>query len=238
MHRGTSFREINMNARLLVTAAGIVSLAAAQALAAPLNPGVTLFRNGEGQPIYTSGPAPQSGGLLASTSSSISHIGSGILAGTVESFVWDADAGDGIQLVFGYRITLSETTNRDLVRVTFDGPWSGWQILDAGADSSGSTSHALMGDPRTLFRGNTGNRSPAAEFFIDAPGAGDPLHAGQQSAIIWFHTNATQWGTGTAGLSNSGTVGIASILVPIPLPHAGAMGLAGLAMLATARRRR
>jgi hypothetical protein len=231
-----------MNGRFLVMVAGAASLMAAQALAAPLNPGTTYFRLGSGMPTYSMGPAPASGGLVTTQTNSISSIGAGVLAGTVQSFVWDADAGDGVELVFGYKITVNSTTTRDLVRATFDGPWNQVLITDAGSDSSGSSEHALMGDPRTLFRPTTGNQSPAAEFFNDAPGAGDPLHPGQMSAIIWFRTNATNFTTGTAGLSNSGTVGVAGILVPtltvIPLPQTGLMGLAGLSALAVVRRRR
>jgi hypothetical protein len=221
----------------IVLSAAIVMLSAGYASADLLVPGQTQYRPGSGgPPNYSIAAAPSAGGLLASMSSPINSMGAGSFVGTIQSFVWDWDAGPGVQLSFGYVITSTVNSTRDIVRVTYDGPWTNIAILEAGADSSGTAGHALSGDPRSIFRTVLANQAPTSEFFSDTDLVGDPLSPGEVSSIIWFRTDATAFTQGSAGFSDSGTVGVGNIFAPVPSP--ATLPTLLLSLTALARRRR
>jgi hypothetical protein len=238
--RGVSLEEkVTMKcAKLGLFAGAAVVFGAGVVQGDILPPGGTQYRPGSGgPPNYTIGQPPQAGGAVGSQTSPINSIGAGSLVGTVESFVWDWDPSAAVQLAFGYKVTSTQASTRDIVRVTFDGPWTGVIVFEAGSNSGGTASHLFSGDPRTIYRSISGAQTPAAEFFSDTDHVGQALRPGQESGIIWFRTNAPSFTTSFAGLSDSGTVGVAPILAPVPTPGTLMLGMIGAAMAFRRRRR-
>lgn len=215
------------------------------ALAAPAQAGLaagdSIFNpqlNGTGQigstgPFYTSGVPIwlNNGNLIASLSSPINGIpGFPQFQGFVDSYLYAVSPS---QLGLAYQIRLSASSADRLVRAAIspDG-WSVVNVINAGADELGAstaTTGAVNwsdGDPHFIGR----------EFVTAAPfwqfrfgNIGTVLNRGQQSALIWFETNALQGQVleGSITLQDGGAVGGARVLtIPEPLPAAaGTIGL-------------
>jgi hypothetical protein len=235
--------------KLSVLLAGIATLAIPAFAAAPLPPGTVLYNpalNGTGEigstgPFYT-GSLPSwvnAGNLEHSLVGNIAGIpGFSQFHGTVESWCYRLDNGN-IGLV--YRINLAQNSAPRLVRASIapDG-WVGTGILDAGADGSGSSTAATGnttwgdGDPYFIERDALG-LAPSWVFRLGNDGT--VLNPGDNSALVFFETDAPDCGEGTISLLDGGAAGAAMILTVVPSPAAAGLGLLGLSIIGGLRRR-
>ena len=208
----------------------------------PLNPGVvpdfTL-----GLPGYFTPP-----NLIATLVSPYS----GAFTGTVTSRVY-RDPGD-LTLAFEYYYT--NTTPGpvlDIIRSTIGDtsyPWLGYLITDAGSDESGTSTvgggggvNWTDGDPTFLLR-DPAVSGAGLTIQWRALSDGTVLRNTtlDDSALVWFDTNAFAYQTTNVGILDSGGTsnaeGYAPRSVSTLIPEPTTLSLLGLALLAMARRRR
>jgi hypothetical protein len=167
-------------------------------------------------------------GLGAALDSLSSPWSSGGFSGTVNSWVYDNSGGR----TFVYRFDVDGGSTHSLGRATLDGAWNLFLISSAGADSTGSG--PVNGNPAWLQHGVGGIGIQFTDILL--PGA-TGINAGADSALVWFHTNATAWQIGNAAAIGSGAAANSFALVPIPAPSVAVAGLLGLGLLASRRRR-
>ena len=163
-----------------------------------------------------------------------------VFTGTITTTVYrNPDTGF---LTFDYQITASDRNTRNMVRAVFGGDWSGVQIFRAGADGSGSSGTGDSGaewsdgDPYIIGRGALDVLAqPSADFRLGS--LGTVLGPGDSSSHIWFETNSTRYIVADADILDTFVRAEGKILAPIPEPTAAILGLLGLAMVGSLRRR-
>jgi hypothetical protein len=233
--------------RLICT---VALLSATTAFAGPLAPGDVAYNPdlagstlvGDGGPYYTAGaPAWLNPANIALTQSSpiVGIPGFSEFRGTVEStayYINGVDASGGIGL--SYRIQLAADSAPRLVRAALaeDG-WPGVTITDAGSDGSGASASAgggvvwFDGDPYFIQR-DSATSAPEWAYRLGSNGA--VLNESQQSALIWFATDATATSQSAIALLDGGAAGAALVL---SVPEPATLTLVSVALLSILRRR-
>lgn len=230
----------------------IAALAIPASAVIPLPPGAILYNPGlsgsgeigAGGPFYTN-TLPSwvnAGNLENSLTSDIAGI-PGFLQfrGTVQSWCYRLDNGN-IGLV--YQINLNSNSAPRLVRASIGtAGWDGVGILDAGSDGSGDSTAAsgnttwTDGDPYFIERDGFG-MSPQWVYRLGTDGT--ILNPTDQSALVFFETDALACAEGAISLLDGGAAGAARILTlgnVIPSPAAASLGLLGLSLVGALRRR-
>jgi hypothetical protein len=203
-----------------------MTLSAGNAYATRLDPGATVV------PV---GTVPHPGtAILASRVTPFEGVaGTRVIRGTFISSVWESPSG----LTFVYQITQGNGANTAILTSTIGQFMDQWTIFAVGAEFAevGAGPHVASTEdarPQKYERPLNGNR-------IDITFTPQAIGLHSASYWMWFQTNATAWGDGFASVEDGGaSAGNLSILVPIPLPTAGLMGLAGLGLIGGYRRRR
>jgi hypothetical protein len=251
---------------MIVFGAALFFASTASAVAPTLNPGDTQYNpalnppNTFFTPSYISGPVPA--GYTQLTFQDFPYAYNGTkdesFNGFVRSTVYQASNGT---LAFSYVFNnLAPTVPvnppaTDIVRATINdptNPWGTFAITSAGADPrSGGHSTPIMG-----FFGGWSNGVPfdvtrsatdfgvAVEFNplnsgtqLDFPSTNPMSPIGDQSAVIWFATDATKFNITNVGLSDNGHVGTAQAyspntvqvpFIPIPGPEPSTLVLVGI----------
>ncbi len=248
---------------LLIPLVGLMLLSAS-ALAAPaLAPGDVQYNPYHlaafsfFAPNYVSSALPaQYNTLIASNDFPYNYNGQkdGSFFGFVRSTIWaDANGHLAFTYIFNNLTPPPSVLNNfnpnspltDIVRATINdpsNPWTGFNILSAGADTSGSS---------TPINGFFGGWSDGSPFSLQrsATDSGvsfnfNPLNSGTQlnstpndvSSLIWIATDATRAGITNVGLSDNGHVGTAQTYAPrvngdIPTPEPSTFVLSALAAL-------
>jgi hypothetical protein len=240
---------------LSILAAAIFSAGTAHAVPPLLNPGDTQYNPALNPPFsfftpsYISGPVPAGYWLLTSRDFPYDYAGTKdeAFSGFVRSSVYLAFDGT---LAFSYvfnNLTPPTPLNpplTDIVRATINDPsdpWGPFSILAAGSDpNSGGHSTPING-----FFGGWNNGVPfdivrnATDFGVAIEFS--PLNSGtqlnstpnDQSALIWFATDATKFNITNVGFSDNGHVGTAEAFSPnviqiplFPCPEPSALVLA------------
>lgn len=227
---------------LMILPAPLVSLAT------PLPPGSVLANPVVGTPAYTLGNVPANYSKLLDT---LVSPYSGNFAGTLTSFVWqDLDTG---YLAFAYRLTNTTTGTGILPSIVMasigdlSAPWLGVNIVNAGADGSGSSTPAVLlpkwsnGNPYALLRDiNANGAGVSAQFRV--------LNQGTQlnppadfSALIWFATTSTLYQQTGAAITDTFASAEAYALAPaVPEPATlvlWGLGFGALGIVAVRRKR-
>jgi hypothetical protein len=242
---------------LIILAAAIFSAGTAYAVPPPLNPGETQYNPALNPPFpfftppYTAGPLPAIYSVfLISHDFPYNYNGTkdNSFSGFVRSAVWQ----DPVTRELAFTYVLNNLTPpfppnpplTDIVRATINdptNPWAPFQILAAGSDpNSGGHSTPING-----FFGGWNNGVPfdivrsATDFGVAIEF--NPLNSGtqlnstpnDQSALIWFATDATTFNVTKVGFSDNGHVGTGQAFAPnvvqIPLficPEPSALVLA------------
>ena len=242
---------------LIILAAAVFSASMAGAVPPALFPGTTLY-NPSPNPaffifapnFYVAGALPANYIFLTSRDFPYNYNGTkdNSFSGFVRSAVWQ-DPATG-QLAFTYVFnnltppTPSNPPVTDIVRATINDPsdpWMPFVILAAGSDpNSGGHSTPING-----FFGGWNNGLPF-DITRSATDGGvavefNPLNSGtqlnstpnDQSALVWFATNATKFDVTNVGLSDNGHVGTgqayapAVIIIIIPEPSALVLAIFG-----------
>ena len=230
---------------LLVVASAIPAFSAA-----PLSPGGVLYNpqlSGTGE-IGSSGPFysnslpswVNAGNLMHSLTSNIVGIpGFAAFQGTVQSWCYRlANGNTGLV----YRINLNANSAPRLVRASVGSSgFAGVGVLDAGSDGSGTSTAGAGntnwtdGDPYFIERDALG-LSPQWVYRIGTDGT--VLNPSNQSALVFFETDAPGCTEGAISLLDGGAAGAARILtVGIPSPEAASLGITGLFLIGIVRRR-
>lgn len=170
--------------------------------------------------------------------------------GTATSNVYFLNNVDGTGgLGFSYRFAVTSTVPPAgaLVRTSFNPDWTGVSFLDVGSDASGTSTPATGspswtdGDPYSIRRDITGG--VAVSFRVDDPNTsttlGTGINAGQQTALFWWETDATDFRISSVALIDSGVNGDVAVYAvnAVPLPGAALLGLVGLGGVGWVRKR-
>lgn len=232
----------------------IITLLAA-ALATPsfaaLAPGMMLYNPelagtgevGSGGPFYNHLPQGwiNPGNLLGSLSSPIVGVpGFAQFSGTVDSAVYQAAPG---LLGFTYCIRLDGNSAANLVRASLAAlGWTGVVVVDAGSDQSGNSTPGTGnttwsdGAPYFIERAASPDENPQWTFRLGTDGT--TINANQHSAMVWFTVETEFWQRSTISLLDGGATGAARVLtIGIPSPAAASLGMIGLAIVGSLRRR-
>lgn len=240
--------------QLKCTVASLVVLLAGFPALADLSPGDN-FQNPDlvtQPPNYTSGlPGWYTGVPVDSLLSAISPPTLGTpFIGTVLSEVYYVNGVDGSGGIgFAYKFTLDPAYDDDGLESASFAPdtWAGVTIFDTGADNSGSSTDAdtpaippagfttwTDGDPYTIKRDGS---TEAPELRWTGELGGTTIEGGQNSSIVWFETDTTDWTRGIVSLLDGGVGGAAHIFVPIPEPVGTVLVFLGLATACFFKRR-
>lgn len=213
-------------------------LAVASASAAPLNPGGTVYNPDVTAVIPLFNPSYTLSGVPANYSTLVATLVSnytGGFTGQMTSKVYE-DPNTG-WLAFVYYLNNTTSPEVDMEHFTVGNnivkPWSGVGIVDAGADSSGhSTADGLInwtdGDPYDLVRDPASTGSGVGVNFSIGMGT-RIVPTSNDSALIWFATDAKNFQITNVGLLDNGTIGAATAYAPAPaVPEPASWTLLGL----------
>lgn len=162
------------------------------------------------------------------------------LAGVLNSWVYRDTSTQ--KLTFAYQLVMSPSSPSRNTRSLFSATlgngvgtdavsWTGVGIAGAGADSSGKSIATgspqwTDGDPSHIARESVMQGSALIDVlkivWYEKPNGtflNGNSSTGNTSSLIWFQTDATQWGVGSAGFLDSGAVSGASYLGPILVPE-------------------
>jgi hypothetical protein len=220
-----------------------LALAATPIFADPLGPNSVLF-NPElgGPPDFTESSLalahPSFSVLVASLTNPFVELATNPgINGSLTSNVWR----DPSTSALAFEYMFSSTGPSSLIRSTMGGsvnlPWLGVNVLDVGADGSGSSTPAANspnwsdGDPAFVTRDASSNGAGIAiqwRMVLE----GTRLAGGDTSSNIWFVTNATDYRNISVGLQDSGAVSGVTGLGPVqPIPEPGTVLLTGIGLI-------
>ena len=230
---------------VLFSLMGIVALTLATTpiFADPLGPdSVLLNPDLGGSPNFTESSLslahPSFSVLLASLTNPFSELPTNPgINGSLTSNVWR----DPSTSTLAFEYLFSSTGPSSLIRSTLGGsvnlPWLGVNVLDVGADGSGTstpTSNSPSwsdGDPAFITRDPSSNGAAVAiqwRMVLE----GTRLAGGDTSSNIWFVTNATDYQNISVGLQDSGAVSGVTGLGPVqPIPEPGTVLLTGIGLI-------
>jgi len=187
-------------------------------------------------------------GLEAAVQSYSTTIGNSTIAGTLASNVYkDPITG---YLTFVYQITATGASTEAVARLTLNA-WtaeSGLQILNNGADGTGTTATAATGSYPGWTNGNPNSINWDSNDnlniqFRSATGngtEGTQMPAGDFSAEVFFQTNSTSEFINNAGISDGVTANVPYLGPTNAVPEPATLGLlviAGTGVLLLRRRR-
>ena len=176
----------------------------------------------------------------------------GAFTGAVTTTVY-RDPGD-LTLAFQYHFTNTTVgAVQDIIRATIGDPtfpWLGYVISDAGSDTTapfgnstagGGTIFWTDGDPNFLLRDPTISGEGLTIQWRSASDGTVLRNSLDDSALIWFDTNALAYQTTNVGILDSGLVSTAEGYAPLTtgaIPEPATIALVGFGLAALARRRR
>lgn len=196
----------------------VVLFSASGALAAVLPPGGSVVPGATGSPA---------GATQLATTGAVafnSLVDPAAYSGTLNSTVYNNDAGNPFglnRLTFTYLLT-NNANSRDAINRLVSNNFQGYQV-DVGVNGAGR-------NPSTADRSASG--VGVGWDWSNAP----DIAPGTSSSLLVIHTDATQFVPSTDNIINTFPALVAS-LGPAPVPEPAALGLAGFALLALARRR-
>jgi len=240
--KGTNMRK---RKRMGVLAIGLLGVGVATASASYLVPGDAQFIN-----HFTVGGTPKYNAVKPSylvtvnVVAQLSSPNTGALGGTTLSTVYRDPATNW--LTFDYLVTAAATNTRVIVRGALDGPWVDVLISNVGADGSGISG---SGDPSpewtngnpTYIERDPATQAPTIQWRSGAAqgSIGTVIGPGNSSAQVWFETNAVEFRESVIGYLDSGSIGMAAILVPAgPVPEPATLTFLLLGSLSFLRRNR
>lgn len=242
VHGGVTRRRALPALHALAIATASV-IAGSTASGAPLAAGDSAFKDHPsvpGTPKYTMGtPAYFTNDNIVGT---LTAAFTGDMLGTVKTTVYENPSTGW--LTFEYSFYADDRVQEAVARATLGGFWEGVAVLDAGANSDGTSGTGdpmpewTDGDPLFLTRDPI-SYSPSIQW--RAFGLGSGLGGGDHSSHIWFETDQEIFDEFRVGLIDTASVASGRILAPgavIPLPMASMLGLAGLGVVGAARRRK
>lgn len=148
------------------------------------------------------------------------------LVGSVESWVFQ----NGATYDFWYRVN-NHASSKDLHRFVVNGYTTPlFAPVSTDVDYSGASSGVL---PAIIDR-SSGNGTTVGFYFIN--GLGGAIAQGTTSKLMKVSTNATTYSLSTGAVINGSSLNMGGVYAPVPEPMT--MGLAGVALLAVARRRK
>jgi hypothetical protein len=237
-----------MSCCLFVVAAAMTVGSTAVAVSTPLNPGTTQYNPVLAAPFpffsnfYQSGPLPANYVLVTTAKVPYNYNGTlnNAFFGFVTSSVYRNITDNTLAFTYAFNNLMPPTPPNppltDIVRATINDPTDPWafntatglpfQITAAGADpNSGGHSTPING-----FFGGWNNGLPF-DITRSARDSGvsvefNPLNSGtqldstpdDQSALIWFTTDATRFAPTNVGFSDNGHVGTAQAYAPSNSP--------------------
>jgi len=251
------FGKVAHRRSLIVVAAAL--MVSSTAFATALNPAENQWYTHPqvtGVPTYelSAGPTDAANWDLIDT---LTKLNDGELKGVTTSKVY-RNKTDGT-LAFSYSVHADANNTRYIVRATLDGEgWESISVTNAGivADQNGQTGAVSgtglavaewkNGAPIFIARSEYSPTAPEWQFQIprvpvqpNDPAIGTVIGPNDDSAEIWFMTNAKAYSTSYIAYLDSGQTGRAEVFMPL-IPEPGTMALIGVATggLAIFRRRR
>jgi len=252
------FGKVAHRRSLIVVAAAL--LVSSTAFATPLNPAENQwYTHGQvtGIPAYqiNAGPTDAANWDLIAT---LVKQNDGQLKGDTTSKVYK-NKTDGT-LAFSYQVHADVNNTRYIVRATLDGDgWAGINVTNAGIVGDPQTQQTgyvsgtglavaewTNGAPIFIARSEYSPTAPEWQFQIprnpvlpNDPTIGTVIGPSDDSAEVWFMTNAKSYSTSFIAYLDSGQTGRAEVYMPL-IPEPGTMALIGVATggLAIFRRRR